>query len=524
MFFSFPQPLAFVGNVVDLGMIAGPLAVAFLVASLDGLSRRQAIQWGFLASLAAHYLLFHWFYVVTVTYGHAPVGVGVLAPLLPSVFVSLFTALFSGCWQSLRRDGWISPFVVALLWTAIDHLRGFALGGFPWGSLGYVAHDNAMLLPWARFAGVHGLTFVVVLLGTGVAQIVRETRSGTGPSRSSLAALGVVMAAFIGGALLGRSVPPTTGSETIRVAALQGNIDQNEKWSPERVGANLGTYLHLSKRAIDAGAEVVVWPESAVPGFLDLEPDIRDPIRALARAHGTTFVLGAVGATLDPNTGELSQFYDSAYLMNEQGTLTDRYDKTHLVPFGEYLPFRWLFGAFVEAIARGIATVDVSAGEAPRAMSVARIGEQSDVRIGVPICYELLFPDLVRRMSRDGAQVLFAITNDAWYGRTGAPYQFLAMTAVRAAENGLYTVRAANSGVSALIDSRGKVVQQSEIYVQDVIVGDIPLSPTGRRSTFYSQYGDIFAWICWAGLLALVLQSINRRRVERKNETREAPQ
>ncbi len=166
-----------------------------------------------------------------------------------------------------------------------------------------------------------------------------------------------------------------------------------------------------------------------------------------------------------------------------------------------------MLGAFIGALARGMATLDVAQGEAPRALSLPRRDPLPDIRIGVPICYELLFPDLVRRISNDGARVLFAITNDAWYGRTGAPYQFLAMTALRSAENALWTVRAANSGVSAIIDSRGRVVTRSEIFVQDLVVGDIPLSLEGGGGTFYSRYGDGFAVVCWVGALGLLVRA-----------------
>ena len=516
-FFSFPQLLPFAGSAIDVGWAIAPFTVVFLLASLNarsiaGSSMRQSFVWGFLVSLVAHYALFHWFYVVTVDYGHAPVVVGLLAPLLPSVFVSVFTALFCVGWQRLRRTGGATPVAAAFLWTAIDYIRGMALGGFPWGSLGYAGHDTFFLLPWVRFTGVYGLTFIFVLAGAGLAQLYETVRLGRQPGRSTFIAFGITLLTVFGGVLLGQLGAPVPSDTTVRIAALQGNIDQNEKWSPARVGANLGTYLQLSQRAIDAGADVVVWPESAVPGFIDLDPEIREPIRALVRGGNATFVLGAVAATLDLDTGEPEAFYDSAYLMDSEGTLTDRYDKTHLVPFGEFLPFRWLFGGIVEAVARGIATIDVSPGEFPRAMSIARIGAEEDVRVGVPICYELLFPDLVRRMSVDGARVLFAITNDAWYGRTGAPYQFLAMTAVRAAENGLPVVRAANSGVSAVIDSRGKVVHQSEIYVQDVVVGDISLSSADAPPTFYVKNGDVFAWLCWA--FVLVIAFVPRFRAE----------
>ncbi|MBW2291434.1 MAG: apolipoprotein N-acyltransferase [Deltaproteobacteria bacterium] len=507
-FFAFPQPIPGHETVVDLGLVCAPLAVGCFLMMLEGLPRRPAIKLGFFAGLVTHFVFFHWFYVVTVTYGHAPPILGWLSPLLPALYVSLFASLFAGSWQLLRASGLATPVAAALLFTAVDHFRGNAFGGFPWASLGYAQHLNTPLLGLAQYTGVYGLTFAVALTGAGLAEWLRRPAGARRPPRSTVIAFGVVFALHALGAISSMSDAAEEQGSSLRVAALQGNVDPNEKWSDDRVSDNLGRYLELSRRAIEAGAQVVVWPESAVPGLIEFQFEIRDSIATLAREHGTTFVLGATGATLDAETGRLERVYDSAFLMGPVGNLTDRYDKTHLVPFGEFVPFRRLIGQYFEAVARGMATQDVTQGETPRALSLPLIDRSHDTRIGVPICYELLFPDLVRRFAHDGARVLFAITNDAWYGRTGAPYQFLAMTALRSAENSLWTVRAANSGVSAIIDDRGRVVRRSKIFVQDLLVDDIPLSPAGGDGTFYSRRGDVFALSCWIGALGLLLVAI----------------
>jgi apolipoprotein N-acyltransferase len=159
-----------------------------------------------------------------------------------------------------------------------------------------------------------------------------------------------------------------------------------------------------------------------------------------------------------------------------------------------------------------MASDGVTPGPGPRAVSLPiRSGGLESVTAGVPICYELLFPDLTRRFVRDGAALLLAITNDAWYGRTGAPYQFLAMTAVRAAENGVWTARAANTGVSAIIDARGRVRSQSRIFESAVLVADVPLRPPPLGGTFYSRHGDLFAGACWLGVLGFGLAAGLRR-------------
>jgi len=288
------------------------------------------------------------------------------------------------------------------------------------------------------------------------------------------------------------------------------------KWSPEWADRTLETYEELARRAAAEGARLVLWPETAVPGAIEADPELRQRLERLARETGATQVVGGVGVAPDP-ARQSYHYYDSAFVLGADGRWRSRYDKSHLVPFGEYVPLRRFLGRWLGAVAAGIAPRDVSAGSAPRAHEVplppaagAEGPERAGgaVRAGIPICYELLFPDLVRRFAGDGARLLLAITNDAWYGRTGAPYQFLAMTALRSAETGLWTVRAANTGVSAVIDARGRVRERSAIFERALVVADVPLPaplPAGGAAprTFFARHGDVFARACWLGLLAL---------------------
>jgi apolipoprotein N-acyltransferase len=288
----------------------------------------------------------------------------------------------------------------------------------------------------------------------------------------------------------------------VLVAVLQGDIDQGVKWSADWAERTLEIYEGLTHQAVARGARVVVWPETAVPGSPDADGDLRARLETLARETRAVLVVGGVGVRWLRSPGRAPyQVFDSGFVFDADGHLRSRYDKTHLVPFGEYLPLRGLIGRFVRAVATGSAGIDVSAGAAPRAVAL-RVGDRT-LPVGIPICYELLFPNLVRRFVDDGARVLLAITNDAWYGRTGAPFQFLAITAMRSAETGTWTARAANTGVSAFIDGRGRVREQTRIFERDLLVGDVPLRRAGAAPTFYARHGDVFAWACWASLLGL---------------------
>jgi apolipoprotein N-acyltransferase len=491
-FLSFPHPIG--ERVLDLGVPLAWAGPALLLLGLEGLPARRAAALAFGASLVAHAAILHWLWIVTVVYGHAHPAVGVLGPLGLGSYIAAFTAAFAGLNKRLARAGWGSPFAAAALWTALDHLRSFALSGFPWATLGYAQHGNPALLALAPFTGVYGLSFVTVLGGAALARLARARRS---PRRNTLvagAALATVLAAHAAGLLL-RTAEPPDPAETVRVAVLQGNIPQGVKWSREWYQRTLGVYEDLSRSAAAQGAELIVWPETAVPGVIDADARQTEHLAAFVRETGAVFVLGAVGLERRAG-GEPARVYDSAFLVDAQGVFTDRYDKSHLVPFGEYIPLQDLLGRFLKAIARGVAEVRVTAGAGPRPveLDLPRTGR---LTAGVPICYELIFPDVVRRFVRGGAEMLLAITNDAWYGRTGAPYQFLAITALRSAETRVWTARAANTGVSAIIDARGRVREQTRIFERDLLVADVPRRPAPVGGSFYARHGDLFAAACW---------------------------
>jgi apolipoprotein N-acyltransferase len=382
------------------------------------------------------------------------------------------------------------------------------LTGFPWALLGYAQHRNVPLAALAPWTGVFGLSFAVALGGAAFAELAAARAGGARPPRGAALALVAVAALHGAGALDVARDPGDAGLARLRVAVAQGNIDQGVKWSPEWAGRTLAIYEDLTRRAAAAGAELVAWPETAVPGSPDADPELADWLAGLARETGASLVVGGLG--YQERAGR-RRFWDSAFVWDREGAFVARYDKAHLVPFGEYVPLRDFLGRFVEAIARGAADTDVSAGPGPRALRLPSAGGAS-VTVGVPICYELLFPDLVRRFTADGAEALVAITNDAWYGRTGAPYQFLAITALRAAESRLWIARAANTGVSALIDDRGRVRERTGIFERDVRVGEIVLRPAPHGGSFYVRHGDWFAWSCWAASAILLAAATVRRR------------
>jgi apolipoprotein N-acyltransferase len=528
-FLSFPHPVG--GFVLDLGLGLSWLAPACLLLGLRGLGVRAAARAAFVAGLAAHAAVFHWIHVVTVSYGHAPALVGPLAVVLLALYPAAFVAAFgagAAALASARRTvgtgrdgdpmtgglrGLPSPWAAAALWAALDHGRSFLLTGFPWALLGTAQHHNRPLMALASYTGVYGLSFVVALGGAALADAIAARRRGRPVPGRAWAALAAVVLAHGAGALDLALEPGDEGLVRLRVAVAQGNIEQGVKWSPAWADRTLALYEDLTRRAAGQGAQVVIWPETAVPGSPDAFPELADRLAGLARDSGVALVVGALGFQ---DADGRRRFWDSAFAWGPDGAFVARYDKAHLVPFGEYVPLRGLLGRFVEAVARGSADTDVSTGPGPQAFALPLPGNVREMTAGVPICYELLFPDLMRRFAAGGAEALFAITNDAWYGRTGAPYQFLAITELRAAESRLWIARAANTGVSALIDHRGRVREQTGIFERDVRVGEIVLRPPPHGGSFYVRHGDWFAIACWSGAAIAIAASIGTARRSRR--------
>jgi len=291
----------------------------------------------------------------------------------------------------------------------------------------------------------------------------------------------------------------------ITVGLVQGGIRQEDKWLPENAWSNVGRHLELSEQAAARGARLVVWPESAVPFLYDEEPELAALLRGLVQRRGIYLFFG--NDDRERRASGRGRIYVGAKLLGPGGALLARYRKMHLVPFGEYVPLHALFtfgGRFAAKLVQEVS--DFTPGDE------AVTGTVDGHLIGGYICYEAIFPELVRQFPAEGAELLVNVTNDAWYGTTSAPYQHLAMAAFRAVENRRYMVRAANTGITAVVDPRGRVLERTRLFDTTVLVREVPFV---AETTFYARHGPLFAQACAAAALALVLAAARpRRRVE----------
>jgi apolipoprotein N-acyltransferase len=269
--------------------------------------------------------------------------------------------------------------------------------------------------------------------------------------------------------------PPEVGNSPMRIALVQGNIDQRVKWDPAWQERTLAIYQDLTAAAAHERPQLIVWPEAAVPFFFRADSR-RAAVEGMARAADAYLLVGA------PDW-QAGQPRNTAFLIGPDGQMVGRYDKRHLVPFGEYVPLRQLL-SFVNPLAGGAIGEFASGHE-------ATVFATPNGRFSVVICYEAIFPDEVRDFFRGGADFLINITNDAWFGRSAAPAQHLAMAAFRAVENRAYLIRAANTGISAIVTPDGHIVQASGLFTRVVLSGAINPHTSG---SFYTWHGDLFAW------------------------------
>ena len=455
--------------------------------------------------------LLYWTALVVVQYGGLALPIGISIMVALCVAFSIFHALFG--WGMGRLAAAFGPaglLGAPFVWVALEYARAHTFFSFPWCLLGYSQHAQLPFIQIASITAVYGVSFLVVGVSSLLAVAAVDGRSAW--RRGSLVA---VFALIAGAWLLGRWAMSVPVHETGRIVVglVQGGIRQEDKWLPESAWENIGRHLELTEEAARRGARLVVWPESAVPFLFDENRELAFQLRELTRGRGIYLFFGnddrerpaAAGASVPgqrpaPRRGRI---YVGAKLLDPAGEIVARYRKIQLVPFGEYVPLHQLFtvgGRYAAKLVQEVS--DFTPG------SQATTGVVDGHQIGGYICYEAIFPALVRRFAAGGAELLVNVTNDAWYGTTSAPHQHLAMAAFRAVENRRYMVRAANTGISAVVDPWGRVLEQTRLFEPGVLVREVPFV-TG--TSFYTRHGDVFARVCVALALALVAATFRSR-------------
>jgi apolipoprotein N-acyltransferase len=446
----------------------------------------------------------YWLPEVMVTFGGLARPVAIAVAGLLVAYLALFPgAAAAAIAVALRRYGLPGLWLAPLAWVGAEWVRGWLFTGFPWVALGYSQATVIPVIQLASVVGVLGVSGLVAFVSAALAHAV------VAPRRTALAGLAVAAAMVAATAAWGAwrvaRGDLVRGGTLLRVGIVQGNVPQDEKWDPGRARQILTRYLDLTRSVAGRGAVLVVWPESATPFYFEEDP-AGETVRAAARETGAYLLFGSDQI----ERGPVPRYYNAAFLLDPAGRTVAVYRKRHLVPFGEYVPLKRLL-FFVSPLVEAVS--DFSPGTGPVLMDVGGHA------VSAAICYEAVFEYLAREAVERGSQLLITLTNDAWYGRSSAPWQHFEQASVRAVEQGRYLVRAANTGVSGIVDPYGRAIARTDLFETTALAGEVRLH--GGR-TVYGRMGDSFAWAsaAVAGLAVVVPGGGARRRSHRSGRRR----
>jgi apolipoprotein N-acyltransferase len=322
---------------------------------------------------------------------------------------------------------------------------------------------------------VYGVSALVAAVNAAIAFALLSPRA-----RVRVLALAAASVLLIGvwGAWRIRDGSLTREGTPIRIGLVQGNIEQTAKWDPKQARRIFTTHIAMTRDVVKRGAQYVMWPESSTPFMFEQDPERQEQLRALAREVKVPILFGSDQLVRQP----MPRLYNAAFLLDANGRTAGVYRKMHLVPFGEFIPAKqWLY--FVSPLVESL--VDFSPGDE---MVMLPVGSHLT---STAICYEVVYPSLVREAVDDGSELLTTITNDGWYGQSSAPYQHFALAAMRAIEQGRYLARAANTGISGVVDPYGRVIDQSAIFQEVGMVEEVRFL---KSRTIYSRIGDVVAY------------------------------
>jgi apolipoprotein N-acyltransferase len=466
-----------------------PVAVLSLALLYELLTRSSVrggllVGWGFGIGLLGFGIF--WIRISLNEYGNMTPWLAHLMTFLLVVSMAFYYAI-AGILVAKLAPGrrWSGPLLVfPAAWVLTEWLRGWLFTGFPWLAIGYTQIDSP-LAGLAPVVGVYGISLAVALCGGLLWALVRWT----GRTRyAALAGLGLI---WISGAVLTRIEWTEADGDAFKATVVQANIQQSLKWDPDARIPTLRAYLALTRDNWDS--DLIVWPETAVPDFLhQVRNAFIEPLAEEAREQGTELVIGIPVMDLE----------ERAYFngLISVGSTEDLYRKRHLVPFGEFIPFRSWLGPIAEAFE--VPMSDFSSGAAARPL--LRVGDRL---AGASICYEDVFPAEVREALPD-ADYLINVSNDAWFGDSLAPHQHLEMARMRALENERWLVRSTNTGISAILDHRGGVVGVVSSFERGAFTADVQ---PRRRATPFVHLGNWFAVGVAFSMLSVAL-FLGRRR------------
>ena len=497
----------------------GLVPLLWAILSPETVKHPRPFRRAFLISYLAGVLWYmgncYWVRDTMMKYGDMPFGAPTLLLIAYSMVLGLYWGLFGLGVMLVRRAATdrLALAFAPFLWTALE-LAAARITSVPWDQLGYSQVDNALVSQLAPWTGVYGISLLLVAVN---ALIVSGRIPTAGKRNWTWSAVGAALMMAAVTALVYQPGRPSTSATAVLV---QPNLDvggENEWTGPGDWDQHMAQFQKLADELCkpyiagipQTGApspqplcatkpehpDLVVWPESPAP-FTDADPRFQKSMGSIAQAEQTPLIIGGIGTSSPSETGSSAEYYNAAMVVGKDGSLIGRYEKIHLVPFGEYVPFADYL-TFAHKL-----TGRVSAFSSGTERKTFRLNGH---RYGVFICYEAVFADEVRHFAQLGAEVLVNISDDGWYGDTSAPWQHLNMARMRAIENRRWLLRDTNNGVTAVIDPYGRVRQSIPRHQVDALPAQY-----GFRDdvTFYTEHGDVFAWLCAIASTGIIVSAI----------------
>jgi apolipoprotein N-acyltransferase len=475
-----------------------PLApVPWLAALAMERRRSRALLSGALFGIAFWCASIPWISYVVTRYGGQSSLMGVVCVFLLSLILCQWPAAVAWATVAVAEAGsWKRLAVFPLLWMASEHARSIVYGGFPWNLTGWPLARHPLWIQSASLWGVYGVGFLVAAVTALLAAFAVSRRAW---ALAAAAALVLVMGGF-GAARLSR-LPDENGLVIpVRVALVQPNLHEEDRRTLEGAAARYAAAIEMGREAGRRGVDLLVYPESTFPAYWDRSPRLREDLTALAKECRCAVLFN------DLTEGPGDRVSNSARVVTPEGLVETTYRKVHLVPFGEYVPLPKLF-FFARRVSSEIG--EFTPADSPVVLRAGRLS------LGIGICYEILYPELARRQTADGANLLATISNDSWYGKAGAQEQHFAGAAFRAVENGRYLIRAAITGISGIVDDRGRVSGMLPAETAGVVYGTVAVETT--RTTAWTAWGHWLPVAADAGALAVLLSGLLRLR--RRSQT-----
>ncbi len=471
------------------GFLAYGVLIPFFIL-IHNKNRFNATVWGYITGFFISFACLFWIGFVTV-----PGIIGAL--LVLPLFFALYALVQNISFEILgKRAIFLAPF----FWTCIEYLQSLGDTAFPWMYLGYTQTYYLPAIQMAEFTSVFGIGFWIVLLNVMIYDsffLHREKRT------VRLLILGVVFLMPILYGLI--AMQAGQNGRNLRIAMVQGNVDPFEKWNANNEEKHFVKYDSLSRIAIESNPDLIIWPETATPFYLRYEFTYLDRIKAWVDSCSIPLLTGSIDYEY---TEQGYQYYNAALLIEPHRVDIQHYAKHKLVPFSEkvpynrYFPFRFLKRVLYDL---QIGIGDYTRGQRQTVFSFPVSSSHADsnksrINFSCAICYESVFPDYTRRFVLNGIEFLTIITNDAWFGRTTAPYQHAQIATLRAVENRISIARCANTGITCFIDPYGRVYDKTDIFTTEVVVNDLPLE---KSTTFYTKHGNWVARL--SSLVSLLL-------------------